>query len=264
MQAEKRRVFRGLFPNDPPKGKPFIEVMPVSIVELERRRNQVIRKTFVMDQSSRVNYSPFPREVAMLCYDFFLKDCKRIFDPFAGWGERHYYAKSYGKKYTGFDTNPVAIEYAKGQFGVDNTLANSLTADIPAFDGLLTCPPYWNIEVYGGEGGIDLINDWQGFLDQLEQILKRSFDAAKPGSLFCVMAGDWRAKGVYYDLMFQIESMFQRMGALPYDKLVVSRKALTPIQFYLAMARKHKFSVKLHEYLVVFRKPSGRIRVKAK
>lgn len=266
MKAEARKVFKGLFPNDPPKGRPLLEIMPVSIIELERgKKNQSthVRKSFEMSKSSRANYSPFPREVAMLSYEFYLRDCKTIFDPFAGWGERHYYAKAYGKTYTGYDTSPTAIRFAKEQFGVDNTLGNSCTKKIQPFDGLLTCPPYWNIEQYDGEDGIDTCNDWEGFIDLLGGIFRRCIDAANPGATFCIMAGDWRAKGFYYDLMYRIEQIFKDHGALVHDKTIVSRKALTPIQFYLPVARKHRFTVKMHEYLTVFRKPgSSRVRIK--
>ncbi len=37
-----------------------------------------------------------------LCYQYYLRDSKEIFDPFAGWGERHSKAIEWGKEYLVF------------------------------------------------------------------------------------------------------------------------------------------------------------------
>ena len=52
-------------------------------------------------QSSRSTYSPFSPQIAEWCMEYFLRDTTTIFDPFAGWGERHVAAKTFEKVYIG-------------------------------------------------------------------------------------------------------------------------------------------------------------------
>ena len=63
--------------------------------------------------SSRASYSPFPPDVAEWCAMYFLRDKNNIFDPFAGWGERHKAIIDASKNYIGFDISEKAIEHAK-------------------------------------------------------------------------------------------------------------------------------------------------------
>ena len=45
-------------------------------------------------------------------------------------------------------------------------------------DGLLTCPPYWNLEKYSKEG-IDHIKKWDDFLVEYEKVWKRCIEKAR-------------------------------------------------------------------------------------
>ena len=55
----------------------------------------------------------FHQDVAEWCAMYFLRDKNNIFDPFAGWGERHKAIIDASKNYTGFDISKKAIEHAK-------------------------------------------------------------------------------------------------------------------------------------------------------
>ena len=115
-----------------------LTVLPISVIETgpQQKRKQENHS----NTSSRANYSPFPWEVSTLCAEFFLRDATKVFDPFAGWGERGRAIMDVGKDYVGFDNSPDAIAAAKKDHGVDNVLADSVVATIPEFDGLITCP----------------------------------------------------------------------------------------------------------------------------
>ena len=151
--------------------------IPVSVYDVKPIGKKGIRgKQHHEKKSSRSTYSPFPGDVAEWCAEYFLKQKNNIFDPFAGWGERHSAIKKAGKNYTGYDISLHAIQHAYEKYGVQNTLANSLTEEIPVHDGLLTCPPYWNLEKYSKEG-IDHIKKWGDFLDaamKIKDLNKRS------------------------------------------------------------------------------------------
>lgn len=227
-------------------------VLPVSVLDIAaqgKRKNEDHNKA-----SSRKNNSPFPNEVATLCVEYFLRDATLVFDPFAGWGERHVKCAEYGKQYVGYDLSPVAIEKAKEEYGVVNILADSLKDPIPEFDGLITCPPYWNLEKYDSPEGLDRKKTWKEFLDEYTAILTRCYEAAPYLSTFCIMVGDWRSKGVYYDLEYQTCKIFEGLGAAVHDKVVVSRSKVSKIKIMLPQAKRLGYTVKVHETLLVFKK----------
>lgn len=230
----------------------FLSILPVSVLDIEAQGVRVNESH--SNTSSRQNYSPFPKEVATLCCEFFLRDCKTVFDPFAGWGERNAAATSMGMNYVGFDISPTAIEVAKNRNGVSNTLADSLTAPIPAHDGLLTCPPYWNLEKYESSNGIDRAKTWGEFLSLLRRVFERCYLAANPSAVFCVMVGEWRSKGVFYDLEYETRRMFKDFGATLFDAVVVSRKKISKIKIMLPQCKRLGYSVRVHETLLVFKK----------
>jgi DNA modification methylase len=235
------------------KEETHLSIIPVSVIEIGaqgKRKNEDHNAT-----SSRANYSPFPTEIATLCCEFYLRDAKVVFDPFAGWGERGAAVIASGKEYIGYDTSSAAINKAKADYCVTNTLANSMFEQIPVFDGLFTCPPYWNLEKYESGAGIDRCANWQTFCCELELIFTRSYAAAMSGTTFCVMVGDWRKNHIYYDLEYEVCSMFKNLGAKIIDKVVVSRSKVSKIKIMLPQAKRLGYSVRVHENLLVFKKP---------
>lgn len=238
----------GPAPNGIP-ARDFLTVLPTSVIDLVPQRS---RETNHENSSSRSEYSPFPEEVARLCYELYLRDAVRVYDPFAGWGERGYYADAYGIEYTGFDVSPVSIKHAFDTYGVVNTLANSLTHPIPKFDGLITCPPYWNLEKFS-VAGIDANRTWNEFLADLQEIFRRAVKAARNPATFCVLVGEWREKGVYYDLEYQTRRIFAELGVPIFDQVTVSRKFTSKIKIMIPQAVRLGYTVRLHESLLVFK-----------
>lgn len=206
-------------------------------------------------QSSRSGYSPFPYEVAETCAALFLRGASFTVDPFAGWGERGDAMKRHGRAYQGFDLSPEAIANAIEKYGVQNTFADSRTVEVPQHDGLLTCPPYWGLEKYAGEDGLDRCKNWQGFLLEYKDVLSRFAAKASSGSTYCIMTGDWREDGIYYDLTFQTELIMHQLGFVPFDKVVVSRLGISKVKIMLPQAKRLGYTVKVHETLSVYKKP---------
>ena len=232
-----------------------LTIMPVSVIDIMaqgKRQNENHGST-----SSRANYSPFPNEIATLCYEFYLRDATFVFDPFAGWGERAAAAKENDVAYTGFDSSQEAIEKALADYGVTNKHADSRFERIPAFDGLITCPPYWNLEKYADPRGLDREKTWAGFVEMLAHVFRRCYESATNGTNFCIMVGDWRKDHYYYDLEWQVSTMFKNFGAQTVDKVVVSRSKVSKIKIMLPQAKRLGYSVRVHENLLVFKKPNG-------
>ena len=235
-------------------GRPRISVLPCSVVQLEAEHHQQRRDDGSHDaQSSRLQMSHFPTAVGDLCFQLFLRESTHIFDPFAGWGERASLARTYGKRYTGVDINPDAITFARERYQVENIAMDARNFSPPCFDGLLTCPPYWNLERYS-DLGIDAAPTWEAFLFNLCVIFERAYDAAQVGAIFCVLSSDWRDDGVFYDLTYQIASIFNGLGATSIDSVVISRLGVSKVKVMIPQAVRLGYTVKVHETLNVWQK----------
>jgi len=245
-----------LFDIQPSAKKPdHLEVLPVSVMEIGPMGKHGVRgDTDHNKQSSRSGYSPFPYEVAETSAALFLRSSSLTVDPFAGWGERGDAMKRHNRPYQGFDLSSEAIANAIEKYGVHNTFADSRTVEVPQHDGLLTCPPYWGLEKYSGDNGLDRCKNWRQFLSEYKDILSRFADKAAIGSTYCIMTGDWREDGVYYDLTFQTELIMHQLGFFPFDKVVVSRLGISKVKIMLPQAKRLGYTVKVHETLSVFKK----------
>jgi DNA modification methylase len=242
-------------PSQAPKN--HLEILPVSVLEIGPSGKDGIRGESQHDSmSSRSGYSAFPYEVAETCAALFLRDSTVVADPFAGWGERGDAVVRHGKSYIGFDLSPAAIENAKAKYNVCNRVADSRNVEVPEHDGLITCPPYWDLEKYESSSGLDRSKSFSEFLNDYSRILHRFADKAKPGATYCIATGDWRSSGIYYDLTFQTELIMNNLGFIPFDKVVISRLGISKVKIMLPQAKRLGYTVKVHEMLSVYKKPA--------
>lgn len=232
-----------------------ISVLPVSVVDIGAQDATDRRDgTNHAKDSSRAQYSHFPKEIADLSCELYLRGRQLVYDPFAGWGERAAACRDHGIPYVGQDVSQVSIEAANRVYGVEHVHADSRIEAPFQFDALWTCPPYWNLERYS-PGGLDALPTWERFLSELEEVYHLAYSRAKPGAMFVVYVGDWRAKHRYYDLTYEHQRMFREMGLEPFDMVVGSRAKVTKIKILIPQAVRLGYTVKLHETLLVYRKP---------
>jgi DNA modification methylase len=231
-----------------------LTIIPVSVLDVSAQRKR--KKGGHKSISSRDQYSGFSEEVATLCCEFFLRDATRVYDPFAGWGERGKAVTANGMEYYGVDSSEKAIKSALETYGIQNHLGDSRTYPLPeTFDGVLTCPPYWNVERYASKDGLDRHKTWDAFISDYGHVLARAYERASPGTTFCIVVGNWRKKFVYYDLQHETDKIMQdTLGAQIIDKVVVSRKKVSKIKMMLPQAKRRGYTVNIHEYLLVYRK----------
>ena len=228
--------------------------IPVSVIDTKAVGKKGIRtKKHHIKHSSRTEFSPYPMEIGEICSEFFCRDSDLIFDPFAGWGERNVCCAKFGKTYLGYDISPEAIEYAKKKYQVTNYLGNSKTDPIPPHNGLITCPPYWNLEKYKGDNNLSRTKSWEIFLDDYETILTRSSKEALPNSTYCLMVGDWRKNKEYYNLSYETERIMYKLGFKIHDKVIVSQKKITPYLKMMTNCKRFLYTAKVHQYLLVFK-----------
>lgn len=172
------------------------------------------------DTTHRVN--PLPDEIMpvsgtsifnpVLCeilYKWFTVPQSRILDPFAGGFVRGAIASLLGHSYVGFDVSEKQIktnldDYAKLQNKVnftDNTIwVCDTSANIDKlvrddFDMVLTCPPYYNLEVYSNNPlDISTLPTYKQFLAAYKDILVKTSSRLKQDSFFVIVVSDVRDK----------------------------------------------------------------------
>jgi hypothetical protein len=234
-------------------------VLPCSVIDLEaqtKNKNKRKKGEGNFEDSSRKVMSHHPKETCLIVYELFLRNARSIFDPFAGFGQRHFYAKQFGKFYTGYDCSQPNIAEAKKEFGVVNVLKDSAQDELPEyFDAVYTCPPYWNLEKYeGGAEGGDKLKTWEEFCDWYEDLWTRIIQEAPEGTTFCIQVGNWRAKGIFYDLEYLTQKVFDLNDCPVIDKVILSRKKVSKIKVMAPQAKSKGYTVKVHETLLVFKK----------
>lgn len=114
---------------------------------------------------------------------------KSIYDPCAGWGERMLYCKAHDIKYWGVDINKgLKPGYVDMMVDLDITDQDVVFADSSKvklygqYDCVLTCPPYFNQEIYSEDGAENLGQD--EFLDWWKAVVENSLQLDP--KYFCV------------------------------------------------------------------------------
>ena len=227
---------------------------PVSVFDVEGVGKKGIRGKHNNRKSTRTNYSPFNLDVCEHIVQFYLRDKYVIFDPFAGWGERGAMCEKYEKVYLGYDISPVAIQYAREKFNVNNILGDSRIDDILQHDGLITCPPYWNLEKYDGNNNMSRIKTWEDFLIDYKKVWKRCVDNAYPGATYCIVVGDWRKENVFYNFSYETQRIMKELGMTCVDKVILSQKKKVNYKIMFPQCCRLGYSAKVHQYLLVFKK----------
>lgn len=229
-----------------------IDTLPTSVIDVvsaDQRRELGLQD----NHSSRQQHSNFFPEISDLVYQLYLHDSTLVFDPFSGWGERADGARRNNKHYHGIDINPAATIAAETCYGVHNCTEDALKYSPPFFDAVFTCPPYWNLERYSGLG-LEESPSWEHFIRELQAVFYRLYEHAPIGAKFCIVCGDWRKDKVFYDMSYRVQKMFEYFGAVPIDKVIISRKSISKIKIMIPQAVAQGYTVKVHEYLFVYRK----------
>lgn len=133
-----------------------------------------------------------------------------VVDPCAGWGERMLNCYYLGVKYFGFDINS-ALETGYKQMKSDWHMTqqhihfrDSQTARFPKnIDALITCPPYYNLEIYSNKGVEN--KPYSGFLRWWRAIGKKAYNANI--KYFCFQVNTEYAN----DMLLQIQKVGYRL-----------------------------------------------------
>lgn len=210
-------------------------------------------------------FSEFNPTIAENIINFWSEEDDIILDPFAG-RTRCFVSAMKKRKYLGFEISKEVCEKVDSlilsikdyKHKPDIFLADSFNIDkikMPMVDFIFTCPPYWNLERYEScEGQLSDIKSYDNFLERYKQIMCKSIDLLKEDKYMCLVVGDFRLKKKYYTFHCDNIRIMQELGMKLHDVICIQSVSFDIANKRFGMFKKWKFTSKVHEYLLVFKK----------
>lgn len=188
----------------------------------------------------------------------------RVLDAFTGGPPRGLVASIMGFDYHGFDIRQEQLDENNKVLAGLGLKANYYLGDgcklkglTGQFDCALTCPPYWNLEVYSDlDTDISNCADYGAFDAQMYLCAQAHKKKMKPGSFVCIVVGPFRDKksGELIDFPAHTVENFRAAGFIYHQQIVLSKNFGSAAK-RSTNAWKGKKLVPIHEFLLVFRTP---------
>ncbi len=212
---------------------------------------------------SKYTTSIFNPHLAQMILSAYVPSNQRIYDPFAGGGTRGLVAAAMGHIYTGVEIREVEVlrlQERQKELGLEFDIycadSQYYPIEAEAFDFAYTCPPYYDLEIYSPiEGDMSNAQTYEEFLGMLRNSMAITFAGLKPGAFFIMVVGNFRdKKGNLRHFSGDTIRLGLDIGFVLHDELVwhgASDVAYQRIGQFAANRR----SVRVHEYIVIFKKP---------
>lgn len=222
--------------------------------ELQGRKMQLL--------GSKYTTSIFNPHLAQMILSAYCPQKANIFDAFGGGGTRGFIASAMGHNYTGVEIRKEEVDRILDQQKQLNTFFDIYCADsrmYPAkqnyYDFSYTCPPYYDLEVYSPvDGDMSNVSTYEEFLDMFKQSITTIFNAMKPGTLSVMVVGNFRdKKGNLRHFNGDTVRLAQDVGFKLHDELIFWGASDIATQRSGQFVANRK-SVRVHEYILVFRK----------
>lgn len=212
---------------------------------------------------SKYTTSIFNPHLAQMILSAYVPSNQRIYDGFAGGGTRGFVATAMGHDYTGVEIrqNEVdrLLERQKElglEFAIHCADSQFYAIEPNYFDFSYTCPPYYDLEIYSPiEGDMSNAQTYDEFLVMLGNSIRVTYIGLKPGALFVMVVGNFRdKKGNLRHFNGDAIRQGIEAGFVLHDELVfwgASDVAYQRIGQFVSNRR----SVRVHEYIIIFKKP---------
>ena len=208
--------------------------------------------------------SVFDPVLCELLVRWFSKKNERILDPFAGSQVRGAVCGLLDRNYTGVDVRNDQI--AVNRLIIDNLAISDKVSYIEgnsenledllrgeSFDMCLTCPPYYNLEVYSKED-LSAMGTYDEFIKSYSKILKNTCLLLKNNSFFVIVVGDLRNdEGAYYGFVYDTVRILLEAGLKLYNEIIL-KNSIGTAAVRASNNMKTKKITKIHQNVLVFYK----------
>lgn len=229
----------------------------------------------------------FPVKLCERLIEIYTKEGDVVLDPFMGSGSVLVAAKNLNRKSIGIEINPDYVRLAKDRLGwgvidsyftgkkvpeqivINDDALNILKYVKPnSVDLVITSPPYWIVHKrertadrketrpYSKlERDLGNIEDYDTFLNELKKIFDEVKTTLKPGRRFIIIVMDIRVGPRFIPFHMDIAKIMKELDFIFEDIIIWDRRKeynnLRPLGY------PYKFIVnKVHEYILIFQKPS--------
>jgi len=239
----------------------------VSVTEFWEIYKREFADTTNLGVSDSGTVSLFDPVLCELAYKWFCTNNGKILDPFAGGSVRGIVAGYLGYEYFGNDLSDEQIEANRKQakeielkknptwtIGDSINIKELLNGE---YDFIFSCPPYFDLEVYGDKEGDLSSMSWEDFIPAYKKIISDSVSMLKDDRIACFVVGDVRDKQGYYKDFITITKMaFYKAGLKLYNEAILLENGLNTA----AMRADKQFKagkklVKVHQNILIFKKP---------
>ncbi len=212
--------------------------------------------------------SIFDPVLCELVYRWFCPANGNVLDPFAGGSVRGIVAGMMKLSYTGFDLSARQIEANEEQkvailgeappvwwINADARDIKDKTAGL-LFDFVLTCPPYYDLEVYTDDpADLSHAKTYEDFISAYFEIIAGCVDRLKNNRFACFVVGNIRDKrGFYHNLVGDTVMGFEACGVHLYnDAVLMNVVGSLPVRITKQFNSGRKMG-KCHQNVLVFYK----------
>lgn len=224
----------------------------------------------------------FPEEIPRRLIKLFSFIEETILDPFGGTGTTNIVAEELGRNSVYIDQSEEYFKIAQNRLKTNSQNVNNhdfyccdsrSLGFIPSdnIQEIVTSPPYWNKANYLGNGqDLGKEDNYQTFFENMRPVFEECYRILEPGRKLCLITANVNQQTNYGLLTFPVSKSFinllQEIGFLLISEIVWS-KARSGGKWGSAGIQKPIFGSypyppnflfkNVHEYILVFSKPSG-------
>lgn len=188
-----------------------------------------------------------------------------IIDPFAGGGTRGIVAGAMGRQYLGIDIRPDEVQRVRDrtlELGLEPMVQieydDAARADWQSLlsvkaNCLITCPPYWNLEVYSDDpADLSTKPTYEQFLAGISEVIRRSKFGLRNGAVAAWVVGEFRhpETNELIDFPGDVARLHQDHGFWIYDRIIYTHA--NPQAFWrMGVFDKTRKLIRVHEHVIV-------------
>lgn len=186
-----------------------------------------------------------------------------VLDPFAGGPPRGYVVAHMGIHYTGHE---IRAEQIKVNMSMADTLPTSIKyinscasrGVVGMYDMVFSCPPYFDLEQYGG-GPDDLSGMSKIHFDAMyRKILSVCYQHLNDGGIMAMVVGNHVRKGQYHDLEHLTKTIYYDLGIEMIGDCIIVDPIGSKAMSAGALFRANGRVTRHHQYLLIGRKKQKR------
>lgn len=215
--------------------------------------------------------SRYPQNIGIFLVKMYSDEGDTVLDPFTGHNSRMELTFKLNRNYIGYDISHKFMEAnqhikdkllgsEQGYLIQPSNFIKLVEGDACALsmaeeaDMILTSPPYWDLEYYGGEKEqLGNCPTYDKFLIKLYTILKRCFIVLRQGRYCCWSVNDFRRDKIFYAYHSDLIELYLKAGFALHDIIIVDLGYPISAAF-ASQLEQQKRTAKRHEYVIVGKK----------